>query len=59
MPSSEKIFPQLEKILKTMKVEEQIENADVDISNYGVIVSPGTRKILRTTLSFPSKSITT
>ena len=40
-------------------VEEQIETANVDMTNYGVIVSPGTRKILRSTPSFPSGSITT
>jgi hypothetical protein len=40
-------------------VEEQIETADVDITNYGAIVSPGTRKILRSTPSFPGGSITT
>ena len=33
-------------------VEEQIETANVSMDCYGVIVSPGTRKILRTTPSF-------
>jgi len=40
-------------------VEQQIEAANVDMTNYGVIVSPGVRKILRSTPSFPSGSITT
>jgi len=33
-------------------IEEQIENADVSMDSYGVIVSPGTRKILRTAPGF-------
>jgi hypothetical protein len=40
-------------------LEAKIEAADVDMSNYAVIVSPGTRQILRTTPSFPGGSITT
>ena len=40
-------------------VAAQIEVADVDMTSYGVVVSPGTRKILRTTPSFPGGSITT
>ena len=40
-------------------VEAQIEAADVSMDSYGVIVSPAVRKILRTTPSFPSGSITT
>jgi hypothetical protein len=40
-------------------IEEKIENADVDMTNYGVIVSPGTRKILRSTPSFSGGSIAT
>jgi hypothetical protein len=40
-------------------VEAQIEAADVNMTSYGVIVSPGTRKILRSTPSFPDGSITT
>jgi hypothetical protein len=36
-----------------------IEAADVSMDSYGVIVSPGVRKILRTTPSFPGGSITT
>jgi hypothetical protein len=40
-------------------VEAQIEAADVDMSSYGVIVSLQTRKILRSTPSSPSGSITT
>jgi hypothetical protein len=40
-------------------VEAQIEAANVDMTNYGVLVSPGTCKILRTTPSFPGGSITT
>jgi hypothetical protein len=40
-------------------LEGQIEAADVDMTNYGVIVSPGMRKILRSTQSLPGGSITT
>jgi len=38
---------------------QQIESSNVAMDFYGVIVSPGTRKILRTTPSFPRGSITT
>ena len=40
-------------------LEAQIEAANVDLTNYGVLVSPGSRKILRTTPSFTGGSITT
>jgi len=40
-------------------VEEQIATANVSMDCYGVIVSPGTRKILRTTPSFTGGSMTT
>ena len=40
-------------------LEQQIENANVDMTNYGVLVSPATKKILRTTPSFTGGSITT
>ena len=40
-------------------VEAQIEAANVDMTNYGVIVSPAVRKILRSTLSFANGSLTT
>jgi Phage capsid family len=40
-------------------LEAQIEAADVSMDSYGVIVSPGTRKILRSTPSFTNGSITT
>jgi hypothetical protein len=39
--------------------EAQIEAANVSLDSYGVIVSPGTRKILRSTPSFTNGSITT
>jgi hypothetical protein len=38
-------------------IEEQVESANVSMDPYGVIVSPGTRKILRSTPSFPGGSI--
>jgi hypothetical protein len=40
-------------------LEEQIESADVAMDFYGVMVSPGTRKILPTTPSFPGGSLAT
>jgi hypothetical protein len=40
-------------------LEAQIEAADVSMDSYGVIVSPGTRQILRTTPSFTGGSLTT
>jgi hypothetical protein len=40
-------------------VEAQIEAANVDMTNYGVIVSPAVRKILRSTPSSTGGSITT
>jgi hypothetical protein len=40
-------------------LETQIEAANVDMTNYGVIVSPGVRRILRSTPSFTGGSITT
>ena len=40
-------------------VEAQIEAADVSMDSYGVIVSPATRELLRSTPSFPGGSITT
>lgn len=40
-------------------IESQIEAANVDMTNYGVLVSPATKKILRTTPSFTGGSITT
>jgi hypothetical protein len=40
-------------------VEAQVEAANVDMTNYGVIVSPQTRELLRTTPSFPGGSLTT
>jgi hypothetical protein len=40
-------------------LEAQIEAANVSMDSYGVIVSPGTRQILRTTPSFTGGSLTT
>jgi hypothetical protein len=40
-------------------VEAQAEAANVDMTNYGVIVSPATKQLLRSTPSFPSGSLTT
>jgi hypothetical protein len=40
------------------KLEAQIEAADVSMDSYGVIVSPSTKQILRSTPSFPGGSIT-
>jgi hypothetical protein len=40
-------------------VEEQIEAANASMDSYSVIVSPGVRKILRSTPSFTNGSITT
>ena len=40
-------------------LEQQIENANVDMTSSGVIVLPGTRKTLRSTPSSPGGSITT
>jgi hypothetical protein len=40
-------------------LESTIEVADVSMDSYGVIVSPGVRKILRTTPSFTGGSLTT
>jgi hypothetical protein len=39
--------------------EAQIEAADVSMDSYGVIVSPPTRELLRSTPCFPGGSITT
>jgi hypothetical protein len=36
-------------------LEQQIETADVDMSNYGVIVPPGSRKILRSMAAFSGR----
>jgi hypothetical protein len=36
-------------------LEQQIETADVDMSNYGVIVSSGSRKILRSMTAFSGR----
>jgi Phage capsid family len=40
-------------------LEAQVEAANVDMTNYGVIVSPATRQTLRTTPSFTGGSLTT
>jgi hypothetical protein len=40
-------------------LEELIENANVEMDSYGVLTSPATKKILRTTPSFPGGSFTT
>jgi hypothetical protein len=40
-------------------IESQIEAANVDMTNYGVLVSPATKKTLRSTPSFTGGSITT
>jgi hypothetical protein len=40
-------------------VEAQVETANVDMTNYGVIVAPATKQLLRSTPSFPGGSITT
>jgi Phage capsid family len=40
-------------------LEAQIEAANVDMTNYGVLVSPASKKTLRTTPSFTGGSITT
>jgi hypothetical protein len=40
-------------------LEEQIENANVSMDSYGVLVSPTTKKTLRTSPSFSGGSITT
>jgi hypothetical protein len=40
-------------------VEALIEAADVSMDSYGVIVSPATRELLRSTPSFPGGSVTT
>jgi hypothetical protein len=40
-------------------LEQRIAAANVDMTNYGVIVSPGSKKIVRCTPSFPGSSITT
>ena len=40
-------------------LESTIEAANVSMDSYGVLVSPGVRKILRTTPSFPDGSIAT
>jgi hypothetical protein len=34
-------------------VQEPVETANVSMDSYGAIVSPGTKKILRSTPSFP------
>jgi hypothetical protein len=40
-------------------IESQIEAANVSMDSYGVLVSPATKKILRSTPSFTGGSITT
>jgi hypothetical protein len=40
-------------------VEELVETAKVSTDSYGVIVSPGSKQIFRSTPSFPGGSITT
>jgi hypothetical protein len=40
-------------------LESTIEAANVSMDSYGVLVSPGVRKILRTTPSFTGGSLTT
>jgi hypothetical protein len=46
--------------MTTIKVIKlKAKDADVDMTNYGVIASPASKKILRSTPSFPGGSITT
>jgi hypothetical protein len=42
-----------------VRFKAQIEAANVDMTNYGVLVSPASKKTLRTTPSFTGGSITT
>jgi len=40
-------------------VVELVESSNISMDSYGVIVSPGSQQILRSTPSFPGRSITT
>jgi hypothetical protein len=40
-------------------LEQQIEDTNIEMDSYGVLLSPGVKKILRTTPSFTNGSITT